>query len=115
MSPWKARCVRVLLDENLDRVLKRHLPPEFEGPTVQERGWGSIENGDPPGLAQEEFDVFLTVDRGIPHRQNISRFDVALVLLEARRTKLADLSPLMGAAVETMRSAKPGEVVRVSA
>jgi len=46
---------------------------------------------------------------------SLSRFDVALVLLEARGNRLADLSPLMGAAVETMRSAKPGEVVRVRA
>jgi hypothetical protein len=30
--------VRVLLNENLDRRLKRYLPPEFEALTVQERG-----------------------------------------------------------------------------
>lgn len=106
--------MRVLLDENLDRRLKRYLPPdEFEALTVQERGWGSIENGELLRLAQGKFDIFLTVDRGIPHQQNLSRFDVALALLEARGDKLADLFPLMGAAIEAMRSARAGEVVRV--
>ena len=106
--------MRVLLDENLPRRLKDFLPPEVEVLTVQERGWGSIENGELLGLAQQEFDVLLTVDRGIPHQQDLSRFDLALVVLEAKGNKISDLSPLMDTAAETLRSVRSGEVARIT-
>ena len=95
------------IDEKLPCCLKAFLPPEFEVLAVLKRGWDSIENGAFLSLGQEEIAIFLSVDRGIPQQQNLSRFDLALVLLESRTTRLADLSPLIGAAVETMRSAKP--------
>jgi hypothetical protein len=37
--------LRVLLDENLPRRLKRHLPSDVEAVTVQERGWSGKKNG----------------------------------------------------------------------
>lgn len=106
--------MRVLLDENLPRRLKRFLPPGVEALTVQERGWGSKENGELLGAAQEEFDILLTMDQGIPHQQDLSRFDMTVVILEAKGNKLADLSPLMGRAAEAMRTAPRG-AVRVKA
>jgi predicted nuclease of predicted toxin-antitoxin system len=105
--------VRVLLDENLDRRLKNFLDPEAEAVTVRERGWGSKENGELLELAQREFDVLLTTDQGIPHQQNLSRFDLAIVLLEAKSNRLADLSPLMEEVNRLSGEAKPGTVRRV--
>lgn len=64
--------MRVLLDENLPRRLKNLLPPEIEGETVRERGWGSIKNGALLALAQDEFDALLTADQGSPHRCPVS-------------------------------------------
>lgn len=106
--------MRVLLDENLDRRLKQHFPPEAEALTVQERGWGSKENGELLGLAQAEFDVFVTMDRGIPHQQDLARFDIAIVLLEARSNKLVDLLPLMNAVTDSLRSVQPGDLSRIT-
>jgi predicted nuclease of predicted toxin-antitoxin system len=103
----------VLLDENLDRRLKRLLAPEVEAVTVRERGWGSKENGELLELAQHEFDALITTDRGIPHQQDLSRFDLVVVLLEAKSNRLSDLTPLVGRAVDALREARPGRPVRV--
>lgn len=87
--------MRVLLDEMLDRRMKRSLPDGIEALTVRERGWGSVQNGDLLEAAQREFDVLLTTDRGIPHQQNLERFELAVVVLSAKSNSLADLEPLM--------------------
>jgi predicted nuclease of predicted toxin-antitoxin system len=87
--------VRVLLDEMLDRRLKRFLPEGVEAVTVRERGWDSKKNGELLTLAEKEFDVLLTTDRGIPHQQDLSRFDLEVEVISARSNRLADLEPRM--------------------
>ncbi len=87
--------MRVLLDEMLPRKLKRLLPEEAEVVTVQERGWHSKKNGELLAFAEKDFDLLLTTDRGIPHQQDLSRFDLAVVVLAAKSNRLADLEPLM--------------------
>ncbi len=87
--------MRVLLDEMLDQRLKRFLPEGVEAVTVRERGWDSKKNGELLTLAEKEFDVLLTTDRGIPHQQDLSRFDLEVVVISARSNRLADLEPRM--------------------
>ncbi len=87
--------MRVLLDEMLDRRLKRFLPEGVEAVTVRERGWDSKKNGELLTLAEKEFDVLLTTDRGIPHQQDLSRFDLEVVVLSAKSNRLSDLEPRM--------------------
>ena len=87
--------MRVLLDEMLDRRLKRWLPEDVEAVTVRERGWDSKKNGELLALAEQEFDIFLTTDRGIPHQQDLSRYDLEVVVLLARSNRLSDLEPRM--------------------
>jgi len=65
--------MRLLLDEQLDRRLKRFFGEEHEIVTVRERGWGSMENGELIEAAQREFDALVTMDRGIPQSSRTSR------------------------------------------
>ena len=53
-------------------------------------------NGELLALAEKEFDLLLTTDRGIPHQQDLSRFDLEIVVLTAKSNRLSDLEPLMG-------------------
>jgi len=46
-------------------------------------------------LAGKELGVFITTDRGIPHQQNVSQLDLAVVLLRARSNAIEELAPLM--------------------
>ncbi len=48
-------------------------------------------------LAQTQFDVFLTMDQGIPHQQNIPKFEIAVLLLRAASNDIDDLKPLVPA------------------
>ena len=65
--------MRLLLDECIDRRLAR----EIEGHgvvTVPQAGWEGIRNGELLRLAQEQFDVFITVDRNLSFQQHLPRF-----------------------------------------
>lgn len=102
--------MKILLDECLDRRLARELEgDEREIRTVPQVGWASIKNGKLLALAAEEFDVFLTVDANLPHQQNLSRFNIAVVVLRPRSNKLADLKPLVPALLAALPTVKKGE------
>ena len=115
MSPPRSTWVRVLLDEMLDRRLKRFLPADIDALTVHERGWGSKSNGELLDLAQHEFDVLVTTDRGIPHQQDLSRFDLAVVILRARSNSYEDLAPLVGQVSTVLPTVRPGGALLINA
>lgn len=105
--------MRVLLDENLPRRLKRRLPAGVEAVTVQERGWAGKKNGELLRDAASEFDCFLTTDRGIEHQQNLQELDLRVVLLRARSNRMVDLEPLIPAIHEALGLVHPGSVTHV--
>jgi predicted nuclease of predicted toxin-antitoxin system len=107
--------VRVLFDENLNRRLRRFFTEGFEVITTAERGWNGKGNGELLELAEKEFDALLTTDKGLPHQQNLARFDLAVVLLLAESNAYEDLAPLMDRAVVALSSTDPGTVTRVPA
>lgn len=78
---------RVLLDENLPRLLRRDLT-DFEVRTVAETGWAGLKNGELLRRADASFDVFGTADRNLSFQQKLSELAVGIVVLEVRSTKL---------------------------
>ena len=104
--------MRILLDENVDRRLKRDLR-EHKVITVAEAGWAGKRNGELLSLAEKEFDAFVTTDKGIPHQQNLSKIDLAIILLRARSNAYEDLAPLMSEANTALESVSSGSVVRI--
>ena len=100
---------RVLLDENLPRQLKAPLAPAAsEVKTVAECGWGGMKNGALLAAAAAEFDVFVTMGRGIEHQQPLAGLDFCLVLLSAVSNALFDLLPLAPAACAALADHRPG-------
>lgn len=83
--------------------------------TVRECGWGSKKNGDLLQSAEKEFDILLTSDKGIPHQQNISQYDLAVVVLRAKSNRYEDLSKLMDEANEAFRNVRPGTATFIEA
>lgn len=106
--------MRVLLDENLPRKLKRHFDQGVEAVTVRDRGWTGIQNWELLRVAQVEFDVLITTDKGIPHEQNLSLFSIAIVILEARSNRFEDLSVLLPQLNEVLKLIHVGELVRIT-
>lgn len=86
--------MRILLDENLDWRLARSLPGH-EVVSVQKNGWAGIKNGELLARAEQEFDVFVTMDGNIVFQQNYARLRIAIVTLRAPSNRLRDTAPLM--------------------
>lgn len=76
--------------------------------TVGRRGWSGKKNGELLELAENEFNAFLTTDRGIPHQQNLSELDLAIILLRAKSNDYEDLSPLMDEVNDALSSISRG-------
>jgi len=82
--------VRILLDECVDRRFAKEIT-RHEVVTVPQAGWAGIKNGELLTLAQEQFDVFVTVDRNLSFQQNLSQFTIAVVVLQTPTNRLKDL------------------------
>jgi predicted nuclease of predicted toxin-antitoxin system len=106
--------MKVLLDECVPRKLKNNLIGH-ECQTVPEVGLAGKKNGELLALAREAgFEVFVTVDRGIESEQNLARQDIAVIVLLAKSSRVADLLPLVPEVLRLLPSIKRGHVMRVS-
>ena len=97
----------------MDRRLKPDFAEGHEVATVAEAGWAGKKNGELLRLAEREFDALVSTDKGIPHQQNLSRFDLAVVLLRAKSNALENLRPLMDEVNAALGSVEPGTVVGI--
>lgn len=106
--------VRLLLDENLPERLRLVFDPPIQAITVSFQGWKGKRNGELLEEAQSAgFDVFLTVDRGIPEEQEISRLALGIVLLECRTNRYSDLALHREEIAGAVRRAQPGSLIRL--
>ena len=99
--------MNILLDENLDWRLQRDLP----GHTVESVpliGWAGLKNGTLLAVAEKRFDVLVTMDSNMVHQQNLARYRIAVIALQARSNRLADTRPLMPKVLELLASLQPG-------
>jgi hypothetical protein len=103
---------RVLFDENMPRKLRRDLP-EFSIRTAQEEGWSAFRNGDLLRRAASAFDVFVTIDQRMRYQQNMTRFQIGIVVIEVPDTRLVHLRPLVPQLSHAIEHVAPGEVMIV--
>ena len=104
--------MRVLLDENLPRKLKNSIA--FEAKTLPECGWSGVKNGQLLRLAASEFDVLLTMDRGMQFQQNLEGIDLCVIVMSAPSNDIDDLLPLVPKLNAAIKEAIPGQVVRLA-
>lgn len=101
--------MKILLDECVDWRLARDIV-RHEVKTARQMGWTTIKNGELLALAAREFDVFVTVDRNLSAQQSVSAHSIAIIVLNARSNRLADLRPLVPRLLQMFEFAKPGTV-----
>ena len=106
--------MKVLLDECVDWRLARDLVGH-DVKTARQMGWATIKNGELLVLAGEHFDVFVTVDRNLSFQQNLVSLSIAVVVLQARTNRLADLRPLVPKLLAAIASAQPGAATFIEA
>ena len=100
--------MKLLLDECIDKRLALEIHGH-EVKTVPEMGWANLKNGRLLTVAQDDFDVFVTVDRNLPYQQNLPQFNIAVIVLCALTNRLVDLKSLVPellAVLPTVESSK---------
>jgi hypothetical protein len=99
--------VKIFLDECVDWRLARDIVGH-DVKTARQMDWTAIKNGALLALASEHFDVFVTVDRNLSFQQNLHTFSIAVVVLQAKTNRLADLRPLIPDLLAAIETARPG-------
>ena len=99
--------MKVFLDECIDWRLARDIVGH-DIKTARQMDWTTIKNGALLTLASQHFDVFITVDRNLSFQQNLDSFSIAVIVLQAKTNRLADLRPLVPSLLKAIESARPG-------
>ena len=106
--------MRVLLDENVPRKLKYRFGSEHSVTTVQESGWSGLENGALLAAADEKFEAFVTLDRGLVYQQDLSTLNIRVVVIRSLGNRYEDLLPLVPAVESVLERLSAGEVAHVA-
>ena len=102
--------MKILIDENLPRYLKRVLS-EYDVQTIQDMGWHGVENGTLLNLAESVFDIFLTADKNLPYQQNLSDRQLSIVVFPSN--KLSVVKSIEEQLKAEIRVLKVGDLVEL--
>ena len=104
--------MKLLLDECIDKGLAKH----FKGYTVKtvpQNGWAGLKNGKLLSLAEKNFDIFITVDRNLSSQQNLSRYNIAVLVLSSTSNRLQDLEKLVPKILTGIRKISKGQTITI--
>lgn len=88
--------MKILLDENLPAKLRLDFEEEHHVFTAREMSWNGRKDGPLLQLlAAHEFDLLITVDKGLRHQQNLTRFPIIIGVLRGINNKHQTLQPLV--------------------
>lgn len=106
--------MHVLLDESLPRQLAREIAGH-EVRTVRQAGWTGKKNGELLLLASVQFDAFPTADQNLEFQQELSKYQLLILVLVAQSNRLVDLKPLVPKIQVALENVKSGHLVRITA
>lgn len=87
--------MKVLLDECVNRRLKRHLT-DIEVYTVADMNWLSLRNGNLMRAAIEDgFDVLLTIDKNLEYQHDLRKYNIAIVVFDVLKNSLQYLEEVV--------------------
>jgi predicted nuclease of predicted toxin-antitoxin system len=104
--------MRILLDECVNPRLSWAFTGH-EVQTVVEMGWGGITNGKLLALAQQQFDVFVTIDQNLEHQQNVASLRLGVVVVVVPDNNIRFFKPLFAEVLDAIQAVAAGKVIRV--
>ena len=104
--------MRILIDECVHPRVREAFP-SHEVLTVAEAGWRAVPDDRIVALAQGNFDVLVTIDRGFEFEHNLRKLSFGIVILHARRNRIEYYLPLFPALLAAIEAIRPGEVLHV--
>ncbi len=105
--------MKILLDENLPKRLKKDFP-EHVLYTVRDLGWNGKKNGELLKLLVEnEFDLMLTFDKNIEYQQSLSKYTLTVFLLNAKSNSYPIIKQLVPAIKNKLSKQMPRGVTKI--
>jgi hypothetical protein len=77
-------------------------------------GWGDLDDGPLLGAMAGSFDALVTLDRNLPHQQNLNARPFAVLLLRAPSNRLTDLARLVPKIRAALKRAAPGQLIELT-
>ena len=106
--------MKLLLDECVPRKVKfLFADGGHECETVRDAGFSGKGNGELLALAEERFDVLITIDKNIRYQQNMTGRNIAVLIIRSASNDLDDIRPHVPHALLALQSVKPGQIVEV--
>lgn len=85
--------MKILLDENLPLKVNYEFGEKFIVKSVKDLGWEGIKNGKLLQLAIEnEFQIFVTMDKNLKDQQNLKKLNIKIILLRAKDNRVDTIS-----------------------
>jgi len=104
--------MRILLDECVPARLKRAFPGHAVR-TVTETEWRTSKDGPLLTLAQERFDVFITVDRKLETQNDLTQFRLGFVIARVPNNRLDGFEPIFDQLKTAAEQVRAGQVIHV--
>ena len=93
----------VLLDHNIPHDLRPLFPEDCEVYTVQYLGWADYEDDTLLEAAvAAAFSVFVTLDRNLPHQQDLAAYDLGVVVLAVHPSTPSHLERQIGRIIDAL-------------
>ena len=106
--------MKILLDESLPRKLKNDFPANHEIFSVKDMNWLGKKNGELLQLIIENnFEIFVTVDRNLPYQQNLQKLPFTIFVLCAINNRRDTLQKLVPAIFEKIKNGALQNVVEI--
>lgn len=106
--------MKILLDESLPRKLRNSFGQEHEVSTVRDMGWLGKKNGELLRLMiDNNFELFVTVDRNLPYQQNLARLPLTIFILCAINNRLETLQKLIPKIFERLEEENLQNVIEI--
>jgi|SRR3972149_1951203 len=97
--------MKILLDENIPKMLKRHFGKSHAVFTAREMGWDGKKNGELLGLMLlNDFEVFITADKNMNYQQNLKKFPIAVLVLDVKFVRPDTILELFPSILKVLKS-----------
>lgn len=107
--------MKILLDESLPRKLRNSFGQEHEVLTVRDKGWLGKKNGELLRLMiNNNFELFITVDRNLPYQQNLTNIPLTICILCAVNNRLETLQKLIPKIFERLEKGDLQSIIEIS-
>ena len=101
--------MKILIDECLPKSIKHEFSDHLTL-TVREMSWDSKTNGELMKAAMDTgLEVFVTIDKNLQFQQNLKKYNIVVIVLNAFKNELEFLKPIIPVVLKKLNELKKGE------